>query len=42
LREVGGLVTSDPARATRLAQGPLLPDGTVGDPFEADRLAVPA
>jgi radical SAM-linked protein len=42
LREVGGLVTSDPARATRLAQGPLLPDGSVGDPFEADRVAVPA
>jgi radical SAM-linked protein len=42
LREVGGLVTSDPARATRLAQGPLLPDASVGDPFEADRVAVPA
>jgi radical SAM-linked protein len=41
LREVGGLSTGDPARATRLAQGPLQADGTVGDPFDADR-AVPA
>ena len=39
LREVGGLVTGDPARATRLDQGPLLPDGEVGDPLAADRAA---
>ena len=39
LREVGGLVTELPARATRTAQGPLLADGTVGDPLAADRLA---
>jgi radical SAM-linked protein len=39
LREVGGLVTMDPTRATRLAQGPLADDGTVGDPFDADRSA---
>ncbi len=39
LREVGGLVTMDPTRATRLAQGPLADDGTVGDPFAADRSA---
>lgn len=37
LREVGGLAGSDPARATRLAQGPLGADGVVGDPFDADR-----
>lgn len=37
-----GLVTADPARATRLAQGPLGPDGAVGDPLAADRDAVPA
>jgi radical SAM-linked protein len=42
LREVGGLVTTDPARATRLAQGPLLPDGMVGDPFDADRQFIAA
>jgi len=39
LREVGGLVASDPARATRLAQGPLRDGGAVGDPFDADREA---
>jgi radical SAM-linked protein len=39
LREVGGLAGSDPARATRLAQGPLAEDGLVGDPFDADRAA---
>ena len=37
LREVGGLSTSDPARATRVAQGPLRDGGSVGDPFEVDR-----
>jgi radical SAM-linked protein len=40
LREVGGLVTSDPARATRLAQGPLAEGRSVGDPLAADRAAV--
>jgi radical SAM-linked protein len=42
LREMGGLATSDPARATRLAQGPLVDDGSVGDPFAPDRAAEPA
>ncbi len=42
LREVGGLATSDPARATRLAQGPLGDDGAVGDPLAPDRDAQPA
>ena len=39
LRELGGLTTADPARSTRLAQGPLGPDGLVGDPLAADRAA---
>ena len=39
LRELGGLTTADPARSTRLAQGPLGPDGFVGDPLAADRAA---
>lgn len=39
LRQVGGLVPHDPARATRLAQGPLGPDGIVGDPLDPDRQA---
>jgi radical SAM-linked protein len=39
LREVGGLVTGDPARSTRLAQGPLTETGLVEDPFLADRAA---
>ena len=39
LRELGGLATADPARSTRLAQGPLDPDGLVGDPLAADRAA---
>jgi hypothetical protein len=38
LREIGGLEVTDPARSTRLAQGPLV-DGTVGDPLAADREA---
>jgi radical SAM-linked protein len=42
LREVGGLTASDPARATRLAQGPLGDDGSVGDPLEPDRAQAPA
>jgi hypothetical protein len=42
LREVGGLATSDPARATRLAQGPLGDGGSVGDPLAPDRAAEPA
>jgi radical SAM-linked protein len=40
LREVGGLASADPARATRLAQGPLGPDGSVGDPLADDRQAL--
>ncbi|MCU0301669.1 MAG: TIGR03936 family radical SAM-associated protein [Candidatus Nanopelagicales bacterium] len=40
LREVGALPTGDPARATRLAQGPLGAQGAVGDPLAADRAAV--
>jgi len=39
LREIGGLATSDPARSTRLAQGPLTADGLVGDPLAVDRAA---
>jgi len=39
LREVGGLLPSDPPRATRLAQGPLGAGGVVGDPLEPDRAA---
>jgi radical SAM-linked protein len=42
LREIGGLTLSDPARSTRLAQGPLMADGLVGDPLEVDRAAAPA
>lgn len=42
LREFGDLTPSAPARATRLAQGPLAPDGSVGDPLEPDRVAAPA
>ena len=37
-----GLGSELPLRATRLAQGPLLADGTVGDPFAADREAAQA
>ncbi len=40
LRELGGLADGDPARATRLAQGPLGEEGAVGDPLDADRQAV--
>ena len=39
LREMGDLVPSAPARATRLAQGPLGAHGTVGDPLAPDRAA---
>lgn len=40
---LGAELPSDPPRATRLAQGPLLQDGTVGDPLAADRdAAAPA
>ena len=39
LREIGGLATEDPARSTRLAQGPLTADGLVGDPLAVDRAA---
>lgn len=37
LREVGRLAGVAPARATRLAQGPVTPAGLVGDPLAADR-----
>lgn len=37
LRDPGGLVVELPVRATRLAQGPLLEDGRIGDPLGADR-----
>ncbi len=39
LREVGGLPTMDPARSTRLAQGPLTASGLVDDPLALDRAA---
>ncbi len=39
LREVGGLPSGGPVRATRLLQGPLGPGGEVGDPLEPDRVA---
>lgn len=39
LREVGGLGIGDPARSTRLAQGPITAEGLVGDPLAADRAA---
>ena len=39
LREIGGLTAMDPARSTRLAQGPLHADGLVGDPLAVDRAA---
>ena len=39
LRELGGLGSGSPARSTRLAQGPLLDDGVVGDPLQPDRAA---
>jgi radical SAM-linked protein len=42
LREVGGLTAPDPARSTRLAQGPLTAGGLVGDPLAVDRAAVEA
>jgi radical SAM-linked protein len=38
LASLGALLPSEPARANRLAQGPLEPDGTVGDPLAADRI----
>lgn len=37
LRDLGGLPAHPPARSTRLAQGPLLPEGEVGDPLAEDR-----
>ncbi len=39
LREMGGLAVADPARPTRLAQGPLGEGGAVGDPLAVDRQA---
>ncbi len=37
LQAMGASVPAEPPRATRLAQGPLRPDGTVSDPLAADR-----
>ena len=37
LASLGALLPAEPPRALRLAQGPLEPDGTVGDPLAADR-----
>jgi radical SAM-linked protein len=37
LASLGALLPSEPARASRLAQGPLEPDGTVSDPLATDR-----
>ena len=37
LASLGALLPSEPPRASRLAQGPLEPDGTVGDPLAIDR-----
>lgn len=40
---LGAELPSEPPRAVRLAQGPLQPDGTVGDPLAVDRdAAAPA
>lgn len=39
LGRVGTYTPSEPVVATRLAQGPLLPDGEVGDPLAPDRAA---
>ncbi len=40
LASLGALLPSEPPRASRLAQGPLEPDGTVGDPLATDRVTV--
>jgi len=40
LGEVAQVVPAEPARAIRLAQGPLGADGAVGDPLLMDRLAL--
>jgi radical SAM-linked protein len=37
LASLGALLPSEPPRASRLAQGPLEPDGTVSDPLAPDR-----
>lgn len=37
LHDVAGLAPAGPPRATRLAQGPVHDDGTVGDPLAPDR-----
>jgi radical SAM-linked protein len=37
LHDVAGLAPAGPPRATRLAQGPVRADGTVGDPLAPDR-----
>lgn len=39
LASLGALLPAEPPRASRLAQGPLEPDGTVGDPLAADRVS---
>lgn len=39
LGRVGTYTPSEPVVATRLAQGPLLPDGELGDPLAPDRAA---
>jgi hypothetical protein len=39
LRAVSDLVTPVPPAVTRLAQGPLIADGEVGDPLAPDRVA---
>lgn len=42
LRAVADLEPPTPVRATRVAQGPLDGDGTLGDPLAPDRVAAPA
>jgi radical SAM-linked protein len=42
LYSLGATEASEPARATRLAQGPLETDGSVGDPLATDRQAAAA
>jgi radical SAM-linked protein len=37
LHDIAGLAPAGPPRATRLAQGPVRADGTVGDPLAPDR-----
>lgn len=42
LRVVADLIPPAPARATRLAQGPLTAEGEITDPLAADRYGMPA